>query len=57
MPNSNDRQKVTAIAHQAIEKGDVHGWFETVYQEASEGNLVLPWDDRRPNSMLVSTLR
>jgi SAM-dependent methyltransferase len=53
---SKDRASVRELAHAAIDQGDPTGWFERVYAAARGGTLAVPWDDRRPNAMMVRWL-
>ncbi len=31
-------------------------WFDELYREAARGEAIVPWDDRRPNPLLVAWL-
>jgi SAM-dependent methyltransferase len=48
-----DRTRARELAAEYLGKGDPTGWFEALYQEAEQGNSVVPWADRGANSGLI----
>jgi len=42
------------LANRAIAAGDPTAWFEELYEAASRGDAVVPWDRDEPHSLLAS---
>lgn len=51
---SDARKKLTELAHDSLDKGDVTGWFEKLYDGAGRDFSQIPWADLAPNPHLVS---
>ncbi len=47
------RQRVRAMAHEALAKGEPTSWFERVYEAAGGETDAVPWADLAPNPSLV----
>jgi ubiquinone/menaquinone biosynthesis C-methylase UbiE len=45
------------LAQESIDRGDATGWFEALYQRASNNWDRVPWADRAANPFLVEWLR
>jgi SAM-dependent methyltransferase len=45
------------LAAESLADGDPTGWFERLYAQASEGEVVVPWDRGVPNRRLVEWTR
>ena len=50
------RARARELARDSIERGDVTGWFERLYQEAQRDGLAISWVDLAPNPYLVEWL-
>lgn len=48
------RATARALAHDALERQDPLGWFETLYAAAADGEAVVPWADLAVNPHLAS---
>lgn len=48
-----DRARARELASEFAQKGDVTGWFESLYREAEAGKGAVPWVGLRPNSHLL----
>ena len=53
----SSRDEVRRLAQQSIDRGDATGWFEELYQRASNNWDRVPWADRAANPFLVEWLR
>lgn len=52
----NHRSTARQLAQDSLARGDVTGWFETLYQHASGQVEAIPWADLRPNPNLLAWL-
>jgi ubiquinone/menaquinone biosynthesis C-methylase UbiE len=48
-----DRTRARQLAAEYIAKGDPTGWFERLYQEAEQGQSIVPWAELRPSPNLL----
>ena len=54
---SDPRAHARELARDAIARGDVTGWFETLYGESERDGFPISWVDLEPNPYLVEWLR
>lgn len=54
---SDPRAHAREIAREAIDRGDVTGWFERLYAESERDGFRISWVDLEPNPYLVEWLR
>ncbi len=54
---SDPRAHARELARDAIARGDVTGWFETLYVESERDGFPISWVDLEPNPHLVEWLR
>lgn len=47
------REKIAALAHEHIEKGQATAWFEELYKQADGNRDMIPWADLEPNRFFV----
>ena len=52
----DSRAHARQIARQAIEHGDITGWFEQLYAESERDGFRISWVDLEPNPYLVEWL-
>ncbi|HTJ45935.1 MAG TPA: class I SAM-dependent methyltransferase [Kofleriaceae bacterium] len=50
------RKRARELAKRAIGDGRPLAWFDELYREAARGDAIVPWDDARPNPLLVRWL-
>jgi SAM-dependent methyltransferase len=50
------REIAREIAEQHLARGDMLGWFETLYQTARDDLSIIPWANLEPNPNLVEWL-
>jgi SAM-dependent methyltransferase len=48
------QQEADRLAALALAAGDPTGWFNRLYDEASNGGVEMPWDRSEPNPMLAA---
>ena len=53
---SDPRARARHLAHEAIGRDDVTGWFERLYAESEQGGFRISWVDLEPNPYLVEWL-
>jgi len=56
MTTPHDKAVARRLAADSMSRGDVTGWFETLYAAAARGIAEVPWADFKPNPRLVATL-
>ena len=54
---SDPRAHARELARDAIARGDVTGWFETLYAESERDGFRISWVDLEPNPHLVEWLQ
>jgi SAM-dependent methyltransferase len=54
---SDPRAHARELARESIARGDVTGWFETLYAESERDGFRISWVDLEPNPYLVDWLR
>jgi SAM-dependent methyltransferase len=54
---SDPRTHARELAREAIARGDVSGWFETLYAESERDGFRISWVDFEPNPHLAEWLR
>lgn len=47
------RERIRQLARESIARGDLTGWFETIYAEAGGDTSGISWADLEPNPHLV----
>ena len=53
---ADPRARGRELARESIERGDVTGWFERLYQESEKDGVPISWVDLAPNPYLVRWL-
>lgn len=53
---SDPRAHARELARESIDRGDVSGWFERLYEESERDGFRISWVDLEPNPYLVAWL-
>lgn len=56
MPYDPQQAPIGKLIEEFHARGDYTGWFDVVYQQASQNQLMIPWAYKQPNPELVDWL-